>query len=164
MTNGDLDRSAYAFAADAHLGKLARVLRMLGYDTAYSNTWSFADLLSIGSAENRIVLSRNTQFALRPEVAAIIIASEQYVEQLLQVDRQLSVTKSILPFSRCLACNGLLAAVTKERVVNLLKEQTRRHYSDFWQCCDCQKVYWKGPHFDRMRYFIESFRAKPEQL
>ena len=163
ITQGHLDRSTYAFAADVHLGKLARVLRMLGFDTLYSNSWSCADLLAISSAQDRILLSRNIRFASRPEITAIVIASDNYREQLKQVEREVSVVKNSAPFTRCLACNGTLAAVSKETVVTILKEQTQRHYQDFWQCNSCRKVYWKGPHYNRMLQFIQSFHVTSEQ-
>ncbi|HEY0058162.1 MAG TPA: Mut7-C RNAse domain-containing protein [Flavisolibacter sp.] len=158
-----MEKPLYTFAADVHLGKLARMLRMMGFDTAYSNSWSFADLLAVASAQHRVVLSRNPQFALRPEITSIVIASDNYRAQLKQVELQLSIMKNSFPFSRCLTCNGTLAAVSKEKVAPFLKEQTQRYYQKFWQCVSCQKVYWEGPHYNRMVQFIQSFNPASEQ-
>jgi uncharacterized protein with PIN domain len=69
----------------------------------------------------------------------------------------------IQPFHRCIVCNGLLQAVAKEAIVDQLEPKTVRYYQDFFQCADCQKIYWRGSHFDRMTTFIDRFVTAPER-
>ena len=142
--------AAPLFIADVHLGKLAKALRLLGFDTLYSNAFTAAQLLTLARAQHRAVLSRGTAFRKHPDVTAVIIQSEKPDEQLLQVVQQFDLAKKRQPFSRCLVCNGLLAPVAKEKIAAQLQENTALYFNEFWQCTACKRIYWKGSHYDRM--------------
>lgn len=146
MTDADLMR----FAADAHLGRLARTLRLLGFDTAYSNAFTKTGLLRLAGEENRIVLSRNPAFATPATVQSFRVVSENYLEQIKTVVRQFGLLSALRPFTRCLVCNGLLHTVAKETIEQGLEENIRRYYQEFWQCESCLRIYWKGSHYRRM--------------
>src|SRR3954463_5944006 len=93
------------FIADVHLGKLAKALRLLGFDTLYKNAFTAAQLLTLARAQHRVVLSRGSAFRKHPDVTAVIIESENPEEQLLQVVQQFNLAIKLQPFSRCLVCN-----------------------------------------------------------
>jgi len=108
--------SEVKFIADVMVGKLARWLRVLGIDVAYSNTYEDEEIIRVASAENRIVLTRDTGLAARRSaVRAVLIESDDYLQQIDQVIREFGLTKFDV-FSRCLECNVLLTAVEKETV------------------------------------------------
>ena len=148
------------FIADVHLGKLAKALRLLGFDTLYSNAFSPAQLCSLAAAENRVLLSRGAAFGKGAHFQSLVIQSENPEEQIIQVIQQLGLHDKLHPFTRCLVCNGLLHSVPKEKITSQLQENTARYFNEFWQCADCSRIYWKGSHYDRMLRLVE----KIEQL
>jgi uncharacterized protein len=138
------------FVADVHLGKLARLLRLLGIDTLYSNNYTNEILPRIASGEGRVLLSRNPAFARLAQLDVLIIKSEVSEEQLLEVDKEFGIIGAALPFSRCLTCNGELHEVAKTTVQSQLPANSALYYHAFWRCSHCQKIYWKGAHHSRM--------------
>ena len=138
------------FIADVHLGKLARSLRMLGFDTLYQNNFSTEELETMALEQDRLLLSRNPAFAKNSKLRSLIIRSEEPVEQLKLVVNEFQLADDLHPFSRCLVCNGKLHTVPKQNVINVLQKNTIIYFDEFWQCEHCKRVYWKGPHYDRM--------------
>jgi uncharacterized protein with PIN domain len=143
------------FIADVHLGKLARYLRLLGFDTLYQNSFTNNELLSIAKEEERILLSRNSAFSKQP-VISCIIQSEDAMAQLKQVVGHFSLKSLLCPFSRCMLCNGKLEMVTKETIAHRLKENTKQYFDKFWICQNCHHIYWMGAHYDRMLLLVEA--------
>ncbi|MGZ3951288.1 MAG: Mut7-C RNAse domain-containing protein [Flavisolibacter sp.] len=142
------------FIADVHLGKLARLLRLLGFDTLYRNDFTKSELARISREEDRILLSRDREFA-KYATRYFIVSSEDPMLQLKEVVAHFNLKELLLPFSRCIACNGTLEKVSQESVAHLLQKTTREYYSEFWQCADCRRVYWKGSHYERMLKTVE---------
>ncbi len=146
----------HRFTADVHLGKLARMLRLLGFDVLYDNKYKQADLVSMATAENRILLSRNKAFIKHTTPLFYYVSSEDFKVQLTNTIQHFNLSKTFRPFTRCLQCNGLLTAVAKEKIVSFIPVNTTLYYNRFWQCGSCKKVYWKGPHYQRMQQFIQT--------
>lgn len=146
------------FVADVHLGKLAKALRMLGFDTVYHNGFTKAGLIKIAVAENRVLLSRNASLEANPFIRVFIIQDEDPDAQLRQVITHFQLGAYITPFTRCLICNDLLQPVAKPEVVHRLPENTRLHFNEFWQCASCRRVYWKGSHYDRMQQIVQQIK------
>ena len=144
------------FIADVHLGKLARYLRLLGFDTLYKNSFTNAELISIAKEEGRILLSRNIAFAKHPVVSSYIVQSEASMTQLKQVVQHFGLKTLIHPFSLCMVCNGKLETVQKEIIINQLEENTKQYFNKFWQCENCHQIYWMGSHYERMLLLIGS--------
>lgn len=142
------------FIADVHLGKLARMLRLLGFDVLYKNDWRNDELTNIANAEERILLSRNAAYQ-KSSIAFQHILSEEPETQLAEVLKRFDLFKRFAPLSRCSLCNGFLEDVAKETVLHKIPEQTARWYDRFWQCSGCGKVYWKGAHYNRIKELIE---------
>jgi uncharacterized protein len=143
------------FVADVHLGKLARALRLLGFDTLYSNTFTPAQLQALATDENRVLLSRSRAFLKNSAVHSFIIESEEPEKQLQAVVQQFNLQKQLQPFTRCLICNGMLEAVTKGQVYMQLEANTAIFFHAFWQCTNCKRIYWKGSHYDHMLKLVE---------
>jgi len=148
------------FIADAHLGRLARDLRMLGFDVLYRNDFSDADIVSIAVQEQRIVLTRDRDLLMRKPVARgcylHAIASDS---QLLEVMARYRLAERIMPLSRCLKCNGLLEPVSRQAVAGDLPEHSGACQQHFRRCSGCGKVYWEGAHVTRMRKRIAALLA-----
>jgi uncharacterized protein with PIN domain len=143
--------------ADAMLGRLAKWLRVLGYDTAYSaDTDDFA-VLRLARAEERLILTRDHDLAERRGVRTLLITSESWEDQLREVWAAVGPPPEP-SFSRCPECNGMLVeappALVAERVPPFVR-QTQRHFSS---CEGCERVYWRGTHWEHMQELIAGLR------
>lgn len=139
------------FVCDVHLGKLARRLRLLGFDVAYRNTATDSELVETSLAEQRTILTQDRGILkLKKVTHGYLVRSPHVHEQVAEVLRRFDLLARITPFSRCTRCNGLIRAVDKAEVENDLPPQTREYYHNFFRCEVCGKVYWKGTHFSRL--------------
>lgn len=152
------------FIADVHLGKLARLLRLLGFDTAYQNSFSNKELAAIRREQNRILLSRNRSLSKNDQIRTFILTSEGPLTQLKQVINQFQLKDQFHPFTVCIVCNGELEKVPKEDIVHLLQPNTSRYFNEFWQCDHCKRIYWKGSHYERMLKTIERIVSSKFEL
>lgn len=147
------------FVLDIHLGKLAGFLRMLGFDTLYRNDYPDEELAWVSSTENRILLTRDIGLLKRGIVThGYWVRSMNPHQRLEEVLRRFELFDSISPFSRCIHCNGTLEVVEKQDILHRLQPKTREHYDDFRRCEACDKIYWKGSHYEQMQDFVEKFR------
>jgi uncharacterized protein with PIN domain len=121
------------FIADVHLGKLAKNLRLLGFDTAYKNNYTNSELIKIAVNEERILLSRNVAFSKNLSLQSYIIVSEDHLEQLRTVVYHFNLKEQIKPFTRCSVCNGKIHPINKSEIIESLQERTIEFYDEFWQ-------------------------------
>lgn len=146
------------FVADVMVGKLARWLRVLGFDVVYSNTFEDDEIIRIGDSENRIILTRDVPLAARrPWPRSLLIESVNYKEQVRQVLRTFQLTEFNV-FSRCLECNTPLDRVDKEAVFEKVAPFIYLTHDRFAMCPSCGRVYWRGTHADKMLARIEMLR------
>jgi len=142
------------FILDVHLGKLARYLRMLGFDSLYSPDYTDRDLVRISLAEKRSILTRDRGLLLKRELErGYWIRSDITMDQVKEVLTRFNLAESIHRYSRCTLCNGSLITVDQ----SVVQQQYQMHHfyscEGFFQCIHCKKVYWRGSHcerFDRM--------------
>ena len=143
------------FVVDIHLGKLAKYLRLLGFDVLYENDYSDSELALLSSHEQRILLTRDRGLLKRRIVEyGHFVRPLQPLKQLQEIIQWLDLKSFIKPFHRCICCNGLLNYVNKNTVKDHLLPKTRLYYSHFRQCQDCKKVYWQGSHYQKMQSLI----------
>ena len=140
------------FVADAHLGALARMLRMLGIDTLYENAMSDSDIIELAVRERRTVLTRDRELLKIREVArGCFVHALKPETQLREVAARYSLERSMRPFTLCLHCNFRLEAVEKSAVVKCIPQRIIERYSEFMRCASCGRIYWQGSHWARMR-------------
>jgi uncharacterized protein with PIN domain len=143
------------FVVDVHLGKLARLLRMLGFDTVYRRDYSDSEIVAISVGERRIVLTRDRGILKTKAVThGYWIRSSKPEEQLREVVNRFDLASGVRPFERCMVCNGGLESVGKEDVLDRLPRKSAIYYNEFYRCADCGKVYWKGSHYEHMKNTI----------
>jgi uncharacterized protein with PIN domain/sulfur carrier protein ThiS len=153
-------RAGERFVADVHLGRLAAYLRLVGFDTAYRTDCSDHEIAAISAGEDRTVLTRDAGLLKhRLIIRGCFVRSTQPARQLVEVLRRFDLARTAAPFTRCLRCNASLAAVPKELVEHLLPPRTREHYRDFARCPGCERVYWQGSHYTRMRRLVDAALA-----
>lgn len=146
-----------AFVVDVNLGRLARYLRMCGFDTVYRNDYRDRDVAGISQREQRIVLTRDRRLLHRKTIThGYWVRATDPGEQLQEVLRRFDLASRVRPFRRCLDCNGRVVPVNKQSVVDQLKPLTRKYYSEFYQCAGCGKVYWPGSHYLHMLDRLDS--------
>jgi uncharacterized protein with PIN domain/sulfur carrier protein ThiS len=144
------------FVADVHLGRLAAYLRLAGFDTKYQNDYPDPEIVAISAADDRTVLTRDVGLLKHRAVRRGYFLRETLpARQFVEVLRQFNLVTRAAPFSRCVRCNTLLEAVSKNRVAHLLEPRTSLHYREFSRCPACERIYWQGSHYSRMRLFIE---------
>ena len=131
--------------ADGMLGRLARWLRLLGYDTAYDNVADDLALARQARAEGRVLLTRDRELAARRGLRTLLIHSETLEEQLQEV-RQALGPSPYPPLSRCTVCNVELSLVSPEDVAERVPPYVLRTQSRFLECPRCGRVYWAGSH------------------
>jgi uncharacterized protein with PIN domain len=143
------------FVLDAHLGTLARYLRLAGFDTLYRNDYEDAELAEISAYEHRVLLTRDRDLLKRKIVThGYFVRAHEPRRQLEEVCGRLDLYRVIEPFKRCARCNGLLRTVDKAEVIDELEPKTRLYYERFLRCMDCGRIYWRGSHFRRMEGLI----------
>jgi uncharacterized protein len=135
------------FILRENLGKLARLLRFLGYDAALYRHLSFTNLCRIAAREKRLVLTRSRIEAnKKTECRKILIISPQPVQQLLEIMPLLEFSEQQI-FSRCSLCNKLLYEIEKEKINSLVPEYVYAHNTQFRLCRHCGHIYWVGDHY-----------------
>lgn len=143
--------------ADAMLGRLAKWLRILGYDTAYLvDTDDFA-VMRKARAEDRLILTRDRSLAERPGVRVLLVESEVLEDQLRQVWAALGPPPDP-PFSRCPVCNEPLVAAAPALVATRVPPFVQRRHERFSLCTACDQLYWPGSHWQRMQALVAGLR------
>lgn len=148
------------FVLDVHLGRLARYLRLLGFDTNYAVDSSDPELVATSLRENRILLTRDVELLKHGDLThGYFVRATDPRKQLFEVVERLHLAGSIDPFTRCMTCNGLLRSADKSEVEDRLPERVRREQDRFWQCAECGKIYWQGSHMGHLEDLVESARG-----
>lgn len=147
------------FILDVHLGKLARLMRLFGFDTLYRNDYHDSEIVNLSVSQKRIVLTHDRALLhARVIIYGYWIRSMNAVEQLSEVIKRFDLKDSIVPFRMCLVCNGLLQFVDKEKVVDKLEPKTKLYYDTFFRCIDCGRIFWKGSHFEKLEAVVKRFK------
>jgi uncharacterized protein len=145
------------FVADAHLGGLAHLLRMTGFDTLYDNHFPDDEIERIAAAEGRIVLTRDRELLKRRGVThGCYVRAIRSELQLREVFDRLDLARSAHPFTRCLSCNATLRAIDTAQVATGLPPGVRERYERFAVCDGCGRVFWEGQHWRRMREMVDA--------
>ncbi len=143
------------FIADAHLGGLARLLRMAGFDTLYDNHADDGVLAALAEKEVRTLLTRDRELLKRRNVAhGCYVRALKSSLQLKEIFERLDLAGSAHPFTRCLKCNALLRTVDKALVEERLPPNVRAHSHRFSTCDLCQRVFWDGSHWRSMQALL----------
>jgi uncharacterized protein len=147
------------FVVDVNLGRLARLLRLLGFDAWWSNSADDQTLVDISLAEQRILLTRDRPLLKRRALThGIFVRSDHPQEQTLEILRRLDLRRRLAPFTRCVRCNGRLVAVAKDEVIDRLEPLTRQYYDEFSRCAKCGQIYWPGSHHPRLVRLVDGLR------
>jgi uncharacterized protein len=145
------------FVADAHLGGLARLLRMAGFDTLYRNTLHDAEVEAIALDDGRAVLTRDRALLKRRGVEyGCYVRALKAEAQLLEVVERFGLAERMRPFTLCLSCNAPLRPIAKADVLARLPPRVAATQDEFSTCDRCHGVFWKGSHWQRMAGLLDT--------
>lgn len=145
-----------AFLLDGHLGKLARYLRLLGFDAVHADGCQDEDLVAAASRDGRILLTRDRALLKRRAVThGYWVRSTAPLVQAQEVVRRFDLADQAEPFTRCLACGSPLLAVEKEEVRERIPPRVAAWRDDYLRCTGCGKLYWEGTHHPRLRATVD---------
>ena len=150
------------FVLDAHLGKLARHLRMAGFDCLYRNDYRDSEIITASLAEHRVILTRDKGLLKQRLVThGYFVRRTESEEQLCEVVRALQLETGLRPFTRCRECNTGLRNAPKAEVLARLPPKVRAAYDRFQLCPGCGRIYWEGTHYARLRRLLD-LAAQPD--
>ncbi len=145
-----------SFVLDASLGRLARILRLLGFHAEYRPAVDPALLVELASSSGSVLLSRERRLLMRRGVVhGRWIRSGDPREQAVEVAVSLGLSQEIRLFRLCSKCGGDIDLVAKNEVEHLLEPLTREHYEEFWRCGGCGRIYWAGSHLPALKSLLE---------
>jgi len=156
------------FIADNNVGKLARWLRMIGYDTLLFNQKDDGQMIKTALSEGRVILTKDTQFMKRRLVTngklkAILIGQDDPKLQVQEVMKALRLNYSFKPFSLCLECNKALIARDKEEVQNLVPAHVFKTQTQYMECPVCHRIYWQGTHWRAMVKKLQDLQGEDDK-
>ena len=153
---------AARFIVDHNVGKLAKWLRMMGYDTLFFNGSDDSGMIATALAEGRVLLTRDTQIVKRRLITtgrlkAILITSDEPELQLKQVIGALNLAIHFRPFALCLECNQPLVDRSKGQVKNRVPPYVFQTQEQYMECSSCHRIYWRGTHWQAMTKKLKRF-------
>ncbi len=155
-----LRRDEERFVLDGHLGRLARLLRLLGFDTSYRRDVDDTELAALSIDEDRTLLTRDVELLKRKQLRrGYWVRATAPRRQVVEVARRFSPSPEVRPLSRCLACNDLLVPVAAATVADVVPARSRAAFDDYSRCSGCRRVYWPGSHLDRLTAVVEEVLA-----
>lgn len=148
-----------SFILDVHLGKLARYLRLLGFDVSYTNHWDDPEIVRRALEEHRTILTRDRGLLERKAVVSgYLVQNLKPEDQLQEVLDRFSLRPFLDPYSRCPLCGTPIEPIGKKQVLDQLPPRVAKRYRRFYHCPACGKVYWKGDHFRNLGQLIQKAR------
>jgi uncharacterized protein len=152
------------FVLDVHLAKLARHLRMVGLDSLWRSDYSDPELLKIAKEEGRVLLTRDRELHdMTPEPLRHYVLSTDPTQQLKDLLDHFSLWEYVHShrgfLTRCLQCNSFILPARAEQLEERLPASVREQHDEFFFCPYCERIYWKGSHFDRMKAWVDQLQT-----
>ncbi|NGP87232.1 Mut7-C RNAse domain-containing protein [Fodinibius halophilus] len=148
------------FILDIHLGKLTKKLRLFGFNAILNPNFTEQDIIHISNAENRMILTRNIGLLRHGDTQqGYWVRNTDPDKQLRELFNRFELSKNINPFNRCMECNGRLVRVALAEVQEKVPPKVQQKHSLFYQCQECQKVYWQGSHFKDFKKKVDLLQS-----
>ncbi|MCD6529937.1 Mut7-C RNAse domain-containing protein [Candidatus Bathyarchaeota archaeon] len=155
------------FVVDGMLGKLARWLRILGYDVKYYRSMDDDSLIEIAEKENRILLTRDNALhrkSIAKKVYSILLEEESRIKNLAKLSKALGIALEVdTAISRCPKCNSKIEPIAKNSIRGKVPEKTFRRFNEFWICPNCGQVYWRGSHWKNIYVTLNKVKKNVSQ-
>jgi uncharacterized protein with PIN domain len=139
------------FVADVHLGGLARLLRMTGFDTLFDTGFEDSAIAAIAARDRRIVLTRDCELLKRPDIThGCFVHAHKSAPQLREIFERLDLARGARPFTLCVHCNAPLRGVDQSVAQQRVPAPVFDCYERFFTCDACGRIFWEGRHWQRM--------------
>ena len=147
------------------LGKLAKKLRLLGFDTFYSSSIADDKIIIMTKNEKRILLTKDrvlAHLAPKNEIKTVTISDGNELDQFRQIKEKVSLEGFAIEgkISRCTNCNGKLLQIKNEETIGKVPDGVTRNFKEFWECEECKKIYWNGTHIKNLQTFVSELNEK----
>lgn len=157
------------FIVDSNVGKLAKWLRMMGYDASFFDEPDDGKMVKIALFQDRIIITKDSEFMKRRaitsgRVKAIRVTGDNPKSQMLAVISELKLNHEYRPFTRCLECNIELAPKSKREVAEAVPARVYEVQNQYMECPSCQRIYWRGTHWQAMSKKLEEFGNSNSQV
>lgn len=140
------------FISDVHLGKLTRYLRLCGFNVYYQPDLTDKEIINKSVNDKLVILTRDVEMLKNRKVThGYWVRSPQPEEQLKEVLIRFDLKDQVKLFTRCMECNGILKEVAKNDIMDRLMPKTIKYYEEFKKCPDCDRIYWQGSHYKKMK-------------
>lgn len=145
------------FILTKELGKLARWIRIFGFDATYYTSEAFGSLIIEALRDDRVIITRCKKKIAPLEKKTVVITSDNILRQLQEVIQKLglSIDKNMM-FTRCVVCNRLLEEVQKREIKDKVPAYVFETHTQFMHCPECKRIYWEGSHWGNIRKTLES--------
>ncbi len=154
-----------SFVADMMVGRLARWLRILGYDTLYDPEKPVQEWIPVVLAEDRILLTRNRKITGQlPEKNYCFVEPNDPRKQLVQLVERFQLDTEHFLFRLCLLCSVPVVPVAKKQISGQVPPLVFETHQEFWQCPSCGRIYWRGSHLKRIKEFLAKIRENYKRI
>ena len=144
------------FILTKELGRLAKWLRILGFDTAYFKQDNPGSLIIESLRDSRTIVTRNSRMPKPKGIKVVLIEAEKIKEQMCEVLKKLDVKPDTkLMFSRCILCNEELLDIEKDKVKDKVPEYVFKTQGNFVTCPSCKRIYWSGTHWGNVQKTLD---------
>ena len=149
------------FLADRTLGKLAKRLRALGYDTVYYRGEDPRQLTEMAHQQGRTLLTRNARLIPKEPGDDILLVEDDdpHLQLRSLIKRRVLSLEDLRPFTRCLLCNTLLKPIPQADTEGKVPDHVFYHEKEFYHCQDCSRIYWRGSHHKNMQTWLKELFA-----
>lgn len=164
----EIEKKPYMFIADAMLGKIARKLRLFGFDTFYKSDIDDIEVISISKNEKRIILTGDRNLFAKSNklgLTAVLINCVNEIDNLVKILSYLGIKYiNYSPFStRCTVCNNELNTIHEKKIIkekHIVPPYIVNTNDVFFLCSKCDKIYWNGSHIQYMSNYIDEINIK----
>lgn len=153
------------FIVDHNVGKLAKWLRMMGYDSLFFNGSDDSLMVARAKAEDRVILTRDSEIMKRRLITtgrlkAVLIDSEEPERQMQQLMDTLELKRQFRPFTLCLECNQPLVERSRAEVKDRVPPYVYKTQRQYMECPACHRIYWRGTHWEAMTRKLEKLASR----
>jgi len=160
QNKGNSQSKKITFFADVMLGRLAKWLRILGYDTAYNQSISSEELVNKARKQGRTILTRNKKvIKILSPTEHLFIEDDLLINQLKQVVKTFDLDLCGNLFTRCTQCNEAITLISKEEVKEEIPPFVYKNYEEFSKCLKCGKIFWPGTHLSRVEEVLKQLKT-----
>ena len=147
------------FMVDINVQKIARNLRVIGIDTTMVPDIRIVEIGKVAASQKRILVTRNRELLkCNTVIHGQLLRSENHLIQLQEVVKRYRLKPHIKPFTRCISCNGVLKAISKQSIWASLEPLTKKYFNTFKLCSDCGKIFWQGSHHKQLCQLVDGVR------